>query len=147
MNLARWLIALVLLVLAHEATGGLVVPTIIGLAVLVTCIVLFSLVLRREQLAERVARAAAHRLPSDQAVLAQDLVQLLAIAAEPRQLEPQRRRLLPPQRLGARQRCDRACRRARDQRGARAPAGGRRSGLPGAGLRPAPRVATDPPPA
>ncbi len=53
-KLALPVIALVLLVLAHEATGGLVVPTIIGLAVLVTGIVLFSLVLRSEQLAERV---------------------------------------------------------------------------------------------
>jgi uncharacterized protein (TIRG00374 family) len=53
-KLALPVIALVLLVLAHEATGGLVVPTIIGLAVLVTGIVLFGLVLRSEQLAERV---------------------------------------------------------------------------------------------
>jgi uncharacterized protein (TIRG00374 family) len=53
-KLALPVIALILLVLAHEATGGLVVPTIIGLAVLITGIVLFSLVLRSEQLAERV---------------------------------------------------------------------------------------------
>jgi putative heme transporter len=51
-KLALPLLALAALLLAGEATGGLVVPTVIGLAVLATGVVLFTLVLRSETLAE-----------------------------------------------------------------------------------------------
>ena len=50
--------SLVILVVADRSTAGLVVPTFLGLVMLVGGIVCFTLVLRSESLAERIGRFA-----------------------------------------------------------------------------------------
>jgi uncharacterized membrane protein YbhN (UPF0104 family) len=57
-KLALPVLALLILVIAGEATAGLVAPAIIGLAVLVAGIVVLTLILRSEHLAERVGTLA-----------------------------------------------------------------------------------------
>jgi len=54
MKLGLPVLALLILVVAHEATAGLVAPALIGLALLVAGIVLLALILRSEHLAERI---------------------------------------------------------------------------------------------
>lgn len=58
MKLGLPVLALCILVLAHEATAGLVAPALIGLALLVTGVVVLVLILRSEQLAERIGAVA-----------------------------------------------------------------------------------------
>jgi uncharacterized membrane protein YbhN (UPF0104 family) len=51
-------VALIILIAAHEATAGLVAPALIGLALLVAGIVVLNLILRSEQLADRIGQLA-----------------------------------------------------------------------------------------